>query len=79
MEFIHTLTGMKSRLQNTFRRFDRFFDEVIEEHLNPERDKEEHRDLVDVLLEIQEKGDSEMTLTMDNVKAIILFQILSSH
>ncbi|XP_058193830.1 cytochrome P450 71AP13-like [Rhododendron vialii] len=72
MEFIHTLTGMKSRLQNTFRRFDRFFDEVIEEHLNPEREKEEHKDLVDVLLEIQEKGDSEMTLTMDNVKAIIL-------
>lgn len=72
MEFIHTLTGMKSRLQNTFRRFDRFFDEVIEEHLKPGREKEEHKDLVDVLLEIQKEGDAEMTLTMDNVKAIIL-------
>lgn len=72
MEFLHTLTGMKARLQNTFRRFDLFFDEVIKEHLNPKREKEEHKDLVDVLLEIQKKGDAEMTLTMDNVKAIIL-------
>lgn len=36
MEFIHTLTGMKSRLRNTFHRFDQFFDEVIKEHLDPE-------------------------------------------
>lgn len=72
MEFLHTLTGMKSRLQNTFQRFDRFFDEVIKEHLNPKREKEEHKDLVDVLLEIQKTGDAEMTLTLDNVKAIIL-------
>ncbi|GFZ11985.1 hypothetical protein Acr_23g0003700 [Actinidia rufa] len=72
MEFTHTLTGMKSRLQDTFRRFDQFFDEVIKEHLNPMREKEEHKDLVDVLLEIQKNGDAEMPLTMDNVKAIIL-------
>ncbi|KAL6973074.1 hypothetical protein U1Q18_027248 [Sarracenia purpurea var. burkii] len=72
MEFIHTLTGMKSKLQNTSKRFDELFDEVIKEHLNPEREKEEHKDLVDVLLEIQKDEDAEMTLTMDNVKAIIL-------
>ncbi|KAL6973131.1 hypothetical protein U1Q18_027310 [Sarracenia purpurea var. burkii] len=72
MEFIHTLTGMKSKLQNTSKRFDELFDEVIKEHLNPEREKEEHKDLVDALLEIQKNGTAEMTLTMDNVKAIIL-------
>ncbi|OMO50915.1 Cytochrome P450 [Corchorus olitorius] len=33
MEFIHSLTSMKSRLQHTFQRFDRFFDQVIDEHL----------------------------------------------
>ncbi|KAL6319733.1 hypothetical protein AAG906_026822 [Vitis piasezkii] len=72
MEFIHSLTGMKSRLQNTFRRFDHFFDEVVKEHLDPERKKEEHKDLVDVLLHVKEEGATEMPLTMDNVKAIIL-------
>ncbi|WRX18939.1 Cytochrome P450 - like 10 [Theobroma cacao] len=73
MEFIHNLTGMKSRLQDTFRRFDQFFDEVINEHLNPKRQKEERsKDLVDVLLDVQKNVSNEIPLTMDNVKAIIL-------
>ncbi|XP_031250785.1 cytochrome P450 71A1-like [Pistacia vera] len=71
MEFIHSLTGMKPRLQKTFQRFDKFFDEVINEHLNPDRE-ENKPDLVDVLLDIQKNGSHEMPLTMDNVKAIIL-------
>ncbi|XVF54585.1 hypothetical protein PTKIN_Ptkin05aG0193100 [Pterospermum kingtungense] len=74
MEFIHSLTGMKSRLQHTFRRFDQFFDEVINEHLDPEKQKEKQtKDLVDVLLDIQRnQSNDEVPLTMDNVKAIIL-------
>nr|QNS30002.1 cytochrome P450 [Nothapodytes nimmoniana] len=71
MEFVHTLTGLKSRLQCTFRRFDQFFDEVVRQHLDPNREKN-HKDLVDVLLEAQTKESSEMPLTMDNIKAIIL-------
>ncbi|GLT44045.1 hypothetical protein SLA2020_179630 [Shorea laevis] len=70
VEFIHSLTGIKSRLLNTFRRFDMFFDEVINEHLNPDREKKQ--DLVDVLLNIQRDGSKETSLTMDNIKAIIL-------
>ncbi|KAJ4712452.1 Cytochrome P450 [Melia azedarach] len=71
MEFIHSLTGMKSRLQTTFQSFDHFFNEIINEHLNPAREKEK-QDLVDILLDIQKNGSAELPLTMDNVKAIIL-------
>lgn len=71
MEWISTLTGMKSRLVNTFRRFDNFFNEIIEEHENPGR-VNEVKDVVDVLLELQ-KGDSlDTPLTADNIKALIL-------
>ena len=35
MEFIHSLTGMKSRLQNTFQCFDKLFDQLLTEHENP--------------------------------------------
>ncbi|KAM7272618.1 hypothetical protein ACFE04_027281 [Oxalis oulophora] len=71
MEFVHSLSGMKLKLQHTFKRFDKFFDEVINEHLNHEGEKK-HKDLVDVLLDIQKSGSTEMSLTMDNVKAIML-------
>ncbi|XP_048443846.1 cytochrome P450 71AP13 [Pyrus x bretschneideri] len=72
MEFIHSLTGMKSRLKETFRRFDELFDQMVTDHLNPNREKEKHKDLVDVLLDVQKSDSAEIPLTMDNVKAIIL-------
>lgn len=73
MEFVHTLTAMKSRLVNTFNRFDQLFDQIVAEHLDPNREKDdEHNDLVDVLFDIQKNESGEMPLTMDNVKAIIL-------
>ena len=57
-DFIHILTGMKSRLVNTFTQFDKFFEEIIAEHQNPKRERDEKKvDLVDVLLDIQ-KNDS---------------------
>lgn len=55
MEFIYTLNGIKLKLQNTFKRFDEFFDEVIKEHLNPNEDKGEFKDLTDILI----SGNSE--------------------
>lgn len=75
-EFLHTLTGMKSRLQETFRRFDKLFDQMLSEHVNPERETEEQKDLVDVLLDIQKnESAADMPLTTDNVKAIILVSV----
>ncbi|KAL3565758.1 hypothetical protein D5086_033804, partial [Populus alba] len=66
------LTGMKSKLQYTFKQFDQFFDEVIAEHRSSKGKQEEKKDLVDVLLDIQKDGSSEIPLTMDNIKAVIL-------
>ncbi|KAL8154160.1 hypothetical protein V2J09_011920 [Rumex salicifolius] len=71
-EFLHTLTGHKRRLVKTFRRFDRFFDEVIQEHLDMNREEKGNKDLLDVLLDVQRDEKGEMPLTMDNVKAILL-------
>lgn len=71
-EFMHSLTGVKSRLKDTFRRFDQLFDQILKEHASSEG-IEEHKDLVNVLLDVQKKDDSdEMPLTTDNIKAIIL-------
>ncbi|KAM7261847.1 hypothetical protein ACFE04_020924 [Oxalis oulophora] len=69
---IHSLSGVKARLQHTFRRFNQFFDEVINEHLNSNGEKE-HKDIVDVLLDIHKSGSIDgVSLTLDNIKAIIM-------
>ena len=75
MEFIHSLTGMKSRLQNVFQRFDKLFDQLLTEHQNPEREKKEHKDLIDILLDMQKNDSDEMPLTTDNVKALIMVSV----
>ncbi|KAJ4838532.1 hypothetical protein Tsubulata_048193 [Turnera subulata] len=72
LELVQTLTGMKARLQHTFKKFDEFFDEIIEEHLNSERKPDDFMDLVAVLLDLQKNGSYDMPLTMANVKAIML-------
>ncbi|XP_039163764.1 cytochrome P450 71AP13 [Eucalyptus grandis] len=72
MEFIHSLTGMKSRLQHTFQRFDNLFDEILRDHRKENKATELHKYLVDVLLDILKNGYGDMPLTRDNVKAIIL-------
>ncbi|KAJ1403279.1 Cytochrome P450 [Sesbania bispinosa] len=75
LEFIHSLTGMKSRLQNTSRKFDQLFDQILNEHQGSNKIEEE-KDLVDVLLEVQKDSSGEMPLTTDNIKAIILVSVL---
>jgi hypothetical protein len=38
MEWVGALTGNNARLERTVRRFDKFFDEIIEEHMKKRRD-----------------------------------------
>ncbi|GAU40427.1 hypothetical protein TSUD_136740 [Trifolium subterraneum] len=71
LEFIHSLTGMKARLQDTSRKFDQLIDQIVNEHKTCNKIKE-HKDLVDILLEVQTNDSGELPLTIDNIKAIIL-------
>ncbi|GMH16757.1 hypothetical protein Nepgr_018598 [Nepenthes gracilis] len=71
-EFINVITGQKSRLDRCFRQFDNFFNEIIEERLDPTREETKGKYLLDVLLSIQKDGSGDMPLTVSNVKAILL-------
>jgi len=73
--WIDKLTGMVTRLEKTFEALDGFLQEVLDEHLDPNRVKvkqNEEKDLVDLLLELKKQGRLSIDLTDDQIKAIIL-------
>lgn len=75
--------GMNKRLKIIRDKFDRMMERVIKEHQQEKKKMDEGggdhvRDLLDILLEIQEDQTNEIKLTSENVKAIILVSQLSS-
>ncbi|KAL1551827.1 cytochrome P450 71D10-like [Salvia divinorum] len=69
IKLLPLITGAQFKTQRMFRKLDKVFDSIIEEH---RRDKAaELEDLVDVLLKIQQDG-TEFPLTTDNIKAVVL-------
>ncbi|KAK7411071.1 hypothetical protein VNO78_02441 [Psophocarpus tetragonolobus] len=72
LNFVHSLTGLKSKLQDNARMYDQLIDQILSEHMDSNKVDKEHEDLVDVLLQLQKNGSDEIPLTTDNVKATIL-------
>ncbi|KAK7834106.1 cytochrome p450 71b34 [Quercus suber] len=75
---IDTFSGRFKRFERVFHELDTLFQQVIDLHLNPERTKPEHEDIIDVLLRIEreqvESGDT-ARFTKDNIKAILFEDI----
>ncbi|GKV18133.1 hypothetical protein SLEP1_g28554 [Rubroshorea leprosula] len=59
---------MTSRLRKVFKRNECFCQQLIDEHLDPKRQKAEQEDIVDVLLKMMK----DLEFTSDNIKAILV-------
>jgi cytochrome P450 len=66
------LMGQHKRLNRIFNEFDEFYEKAIEEHLNPTRLKSDHEDLIDILIGLSEYKTSDLPLTKDHIKAILM-------
>ncbi|XP_068650235.1 cytochrome P450 71A1-like [Aristolochia californica] len=67
--WVDVLTGKQGRLRKVSQDLDGFYEEVIQEHLNPSRSETlEQEDLVDVLIKVQK----ELGLTRDHIKAVLM-------
>ncbi|XP_041013642.1 cytochrome P450 71B9-like [Juglans microcarpa x Juglans regia] len=70
---VDRLSGRFQRLDKIFHELDNFLQLAIDFHLNPDKTKEEHEDLVDVLLRIEREQAKSggAPFTRDNIKAIL--------
>ncbi|KAL5095886.1 hypothetical protein RYX36_000213 [Vicia faba] len=77
MGWIDKLRGLVARVDKTFKALDEFFEQVLEEHLDPNiRKKEKDKDIVDVLLELKKESRLSIDLTNDHIKVVIMVYLL---
>ncbi|KAK8985434.1 hypothetical protein V6N11_068690 [Hibiscus sabdariffa] len=72
MGWVDRLTGFHNRLEKTFKELDTFYQELIDEHIDPDRPKLEENDIIDVLLQISKDSSFPFDLTTDHIKAILM-------
>ncbi|KAL2470885.1 Uncharacterized protein Adt_39021 [Abeliophyllum distichum] len=67
--------GLHGRLESCFPDFDAFFEGLIDEHLDPDRLRPEHKDIIDVLLEVSKDETPSIHLSRDHIKSILMTHI----
>ena len=86
--WVDTLTGLEAKTRRTFEALDGLLERVIADHRSRRRSggrqvlgdgevDDDHRDFVDVLLDVEEMDkDAGLRLDTDNIKAIIMVSLL---
>ncbi|KAJ9684994.1 hypothetical protein PVL29_017143 [Vitis rotundifolia] len=72
MGWVDKLTGMIARAEENFKEFDLFYQEIIDEHLDPNRPEPEKEDITDVLLKLRKNRLFTIDLTFDHIKAVLM-------
>ncbi|XP_028803190.1 cytochrome P450 71D10-like [Neltuma alba] len=74
-KFLYALSLTRYKVAKAHREVDRLLGNIIDDHRGKKEidvDGEAHEDLVDVLLRVQKQNNDEVTLTLNNIKAVIL-------
>ena len=87
LDWLTSVSGLYARANRVATRFDKFLDQVVEEHINRQQgssniehvrsETEGHSDFVDVLLEIQRTNTTGFPVDRTVIKALILVNIRS--
>ncbi|XP_071910055.1 6,7,8-trihydroxycoumarin synthase-like isoform X2 [Coffea arabica] len=72
LSWIDKLSGMFARLEKNFKDLDLFYQELIDEHLNPNRPETMKDDVLDILIQIKQEQSSGFELTWDHIKALLM-------
>ena len=63
---------LHARRERNFKVLNEFYQEVIDEHMNPNRKTPENEDIVDVLLQLKKQRSFFVDLSNDHIKAVLM-------
>ncbi|KAL0399216.1 UNVERIFIED_CONTAM: cytochrome [Sesamum radiatum] len=72
LSWMDKLTGMISRLDKIYKDLDEFHQELIDDHLDPNRPKSVNLDLLDLLIQLKEENLCSIHLTWNHIKAVLM-------
>ncbi|XP_057458465.1 cytochrome P450 71A1-like [Lotus japonicus] len=75
--WIDKLTGMHARLEQIFKEMDKLYQDVIDEHMDPNRQKPEEEDIVDVLLRLKKQKSLSINLTSNHIKGVLMDMLVA--
>ncbi|KAK7390174.1 hypothetical protein VNO78_25473 [Psophocarpus tetragonolobus] len=70
--WIDKLKGLHARLEQSCKELDRFYQEVIDEHMGSNRQQTQEQDMVDVLFQLKNDPSIAIDLTYDHIKGVIM-------
>ncbi|CAA0837812.1 Cytochrome P450 83B1 [Striga hermonthica] len=70
--WVDRLCGSIGRLERTFEDLDSFYQELIDEHLDPNKPETMAGDILDTLIQLKQNRSTSVDLSWDNIKALLL-------
>ncbi|KAM7518187.1 hypothetical protein LguiB_017149 [Lonicera macranthoides] len=71
MGWLDRVSGLLARQDKNFKEMDSFYQELIDEHLDPERRSSTQEDIIDIFLQLKEDQSSSFNLTFSHIKALL--------
>jgi len=79
MGWVDKLRGLNARLEQNFKELDRFYQDVIDEHMDPNREYAYEKDMVDVLLHLKNDRSLPIDITFDHIKGVLMVCSINSY
>nr|AMZ03398.1 cytochrome P450 CYP71AT87 [Plectranthus barbatus] len=68
--WVDKVSGLLGRLDRNFKEMDGFYQQLIEEHLDPAAPKREREDIIDLMIQL--KRQKPESITLDHIKALLM-------
>ncbi|KAL5073265.1 hypothetical protein RYX36_012249 [Vicia faba] len=76
--WIDKLRGLHGRVDKNFKEFDEFYQEIIDQHLDPNREHSDQEIIVDVLLQLKKQRSFSFDITYDIIKGVLMDMLVAA-